>query len=164
MKTIEKFTEKKRTDKAVLISAYIEETGREETFWLPLSRLEITGQTIKIEVELWDSKLVELKEPTEKLVQVESSVYDKGEKATRLVVDVLFKDNEEQLFIWVPNSQVFNLEAKKNDEDRNIYIVSVPEWVWISVYQSSVDKQLEFWNKNEQKYTRDDFKLLSRVQ
>lgn len=163
MKTIEKYVEQKRTEKAILITAYIVETARNETFWLPLSKIEITGNVIKVDGELWNSKVTELQNPTEKMVQVESSVYDKGEKATRLVVDVLFRENEEKLFIWIPNSMVANLEVSKDPENKNLYLVTVPEWSWESAYQNSISKQLEFWNKKEATYSIDDFKLLSKV-
>lgn len=163
MKTIEKYVEQKRTDKAILITVFVDETLRSETFWLPLSKIEITNNTIRIEEEMWKSKLDELQNPTEKIVQVESSVYDKGEKATRIVVHILFRENEEQLFIWLPNSKVINLQVSKDHEGKNTFLVTVPQWLWESAYQNSISKQLEFWNKNEDKYSEQDFKLLSKV-
>lgn len=164
MKTFEKFTEKKRTEKAILISAFVPETTKEESFWLPLSKVEISGEKISIDETLWQSKIEELKNPTERdNIIVESSAFDKGDKATKLIVEVLFNENAQKIFIWMPNSQIIKMEEEKDEEETPIFKVTLPKWLWESTYKNSLEHQLEFWNKEETKYTISDFKLLSKL-
>lgn len=165
MKILEKFTEQRRTEKAILIKAFLSETGKEENFWLPLSKVEIKGNIISIlEEDFWKEKLNELKEPKdEKTVIVTSSAYEKGEKATKLSVQVQFNEQAFELFLFVPNSKVQDLETKKDEEGNKYFNVTMPKWVWESVYSSGIDRQLEFYNREEQKYSSNNFTLLSNV-
>lgn len=164
MKTLETFTEKKKTEKAILITAFVQETNKEESFWLPLSKVEISGEKISIDETLWNSKIEEMKNPTEgENIIIQSSAYDKGEKATKLVVDVLFNENAQKVFIWMPNSQIVKMEEEQDEEENQIFKVTLPKWLWESAYKNSLEHQLEFWNKEEEKYQVSDFKLLSKL-
>lgn len=81
MKTFTSFTEKKRTNQAVLISAFVEETGKNESFFLPLSVTKIEGNTLSVDDDFWKAKLVEMQDPTtEKLVAISTALYEPGEK------------------------------------------------------------------------------------
>ena len=63
MKTFEVFTEKKRTENAILVSAFVDEVGKEETFFVPLSKLEIRGEKLLVDEDFWISKLEDIKNP-----------------------------------------------------------------------------------------------------
>ena len=66
MKTFANYQEVKRSEKAILIKTQVEETGQEETFWLPLSKVEIKDNTLSVlEDDIWETKLKELTTPKE---------------------------------------------------------------------------------------------------
>lgn len=163
MKKFANFKEEKKTEKAILISTAVEETGRTESFWLPLSKVEINSQEISIDPDFWMDKLAELKSPKEETTIIHSSVYEKGEKATKLIIEVLFQEKAQQLFLWIPNSKISNLEITKDEEENKINKVTVPKWIWENSYSDAISYQLEFWNKDDNKYSSEDFKLLSKI-
>lgn len=164
MKTFEKFTEQHSTEKAKQFSAFVEETGREETFWLPNSKFEIEGKTLKVEEAFWTDKINEIKNPTEAdLIEVVSKSYDKGEKATKLTIEVLFNDQTIDLYVWMPNSQIENMNLTKDKEDNKVYTVIIPKWAWESGYNNAISRQLEFYNKDEEKFSAKDFSIKSKV-
>lgn len=164
MKTIKSFTVKKRQEKAILISAFIEETNKEETFWLPLSKITESENEIQIEEEFWNLKLEELKSPKEpETIQIHSKSYDKGEKATKITVEVIFNEQAFDLFIWFPNSQIEDMKLSQDEEEHRIYIITVAKWIWESGYEKAITKQLEYYNKQENKYSKEDFTLASQL-
>lgn len=163
MKKLQSFKEEKRTEKAILISVEIEETGKVESFWLPLSKVEINGREISIDADFWVTKLEDLKNPKEDNNIIYSSAYEKGEKATKLIIEVLFQEKAQELFLWIPNSKVSDLQIEDGEEGNKIYKVTVPKWIWESAYSEAIKYQLEFWNKEENKFSADDFKLLSKI-
>ena len=164
MKTIANFEEVKRTEKAILIKANIEELNQEVSFWLPLSKVTIEDSTIQIEDDVWTKKLEELKQPKEEeKVGIISKAYEKGDKATKLVVDVKVKDKEEtsELWVFIANSQIENIEKIQDDKIK----VILPLWIWKSAFSNSCKYQLDnFYNKGKEDgdlMTEDDFKLVS---
>lgn len=164
MKTIKTFTVKKRQEKAILVFALIEETGKEETFWLPVSKITESENEILIEEEFWNLKLDELKNPKEpETVRLHSKSYDKGEKATKITVEVLFNEKAFDLFMWFPNSQIEDMKLSQDEEEHRIYIITIAKWIWESGYEKALTKQLEYYNKDEQKYSKEDFTLISQL-
>ena len=164
MKTIANFEEVKRTEKAVLIKTNVEELNQEVTFWLPLSKVTFEDSTIQVDDEVWTKKLEELKQPKEEeKVGVISKAYEKGDKATKLVVEVKVNDKEEtsDLWVFIANSQIENIE--KVDEEK-IKII-LPLWIWKSAFSSSCKYQLDnFYNKGKEEgelLTEEAFKLVS---
>lgn len=163
MKTFEKFEELKKSEKAILIKTEVAETNKEESFWLPLSKIEIKENSLTIlEDEIWEAKLQELTTPKEtEMIKVFSNVYDKGEKATKIGVNVKVpnQDEEKEFWVFVPNSQIQNVE-KADDK----FKVTLPKWLWTSSFLNSVQYQLDhFYNKDktEDLLKADDFILLS---
>lgn len=163
MKTFENFEELKRSEKAILIKTEVAETNKEESFWLPLSKIEIKDNSLTIlDDDIWEAKLQELTTPKEtEMIKVFSNVYDKGEKATKIGVNVKVPDQEEEKEFWVfvPNSQIQNVE-KADDK----FKVTLPKWLWTSSFNNSVQYQLDhFYNKDktEDLLKVDDFILLS---
>ena len=113
MKTIVNFEEVKRTEKAVLIKTNVEELNQEVTFWLPLSKVIFEDSTIQVDDDVWTKKVEELKQPKEEeKVGVISKAYEKGDKATKLVVEVKVNDKEEtsDLWVFIANSQIENID------------------------------------------------------
>lgn len=163
MKKLQNFTEEKRTEKAILISVQVAETGKKESFWLPLSKAEIKGTDISIDADFWETKLEELKNPKEDNRIIYSSAYEKGEKATKLIIEVQFQEKVQELFLWIPNSKISDLQLEEGEEGEKIYKVTVPNWIWESAYSDVITHQLEFWNKEEARFSADDFKVLSKV-
>ena len=163
MKTFEKFEELKRSEKAILIKTELEETQKEESFWLPLSKVEINENSLTIlDGDIWEAKLQELTAPKEvEMIKVFSNVYDKGEKATKIGVNVKVPNQEEEKEFWVfiPNSQIQNVEKT---EDK--FKITLPKWLWTNSFLNSVQYQLDhFYNKDktEELLKVDDFILLS---
>lgn len=163
MKTFANYQEVKRSEKAILIKTEVEETGKEESFWLPLSKIEIKDNTLSIlENDIWETKLQELTTPKEvEMINIFSNTYDKGEKATKLSVNVKVPNQEEEKEFWVfiPNSQVENVE--KSDDK---FKVSLPLWLWTNSYSNAIQYQLDhFYNKDktDDLLKVDDFILLS---
>lgn len=163
MKTFANYQEVKRSEKAILIKTQVEETGKEETFWLPLSKVEIIDNTLSIlENDIWETKLKELTTPKEEeMIKVFSNTYDKGEKATKISVNVKVPNQEEEKEFWIfiPNSKLENVEKV---EDK--YKVSLPLWLWTNSFANTIQYQLDnFYNKDrtEDLLKVDDFILLS---
>lgn len=164
MKTFEKFIEQLSTEKAKQFTAFVEETGKEETFWIPNSKFEIENKKLKIDEMFWTDKLKEIQNPREpELVDVVSKSYEKGEKATKLTVEVLFNEQAINLFVWMPNSQIENMSLTKDEEDNRTYTVTVPTWAWDSGYSNAISRQLEFYNKDEEKFSAKDFSIISKI-
>lgn len=158
MKVLNSFTIKQKSELAVLITAFIEELGKESTFWLPNSKITQTDEEIQINEEFWALKLEELKTPKQPSQSgIHSKVYEKGEKATKLAVEVLFNEKA------FPNSQIEDMNLSKDEEENRVYIVKVPQWIWEKGYSNAIEKQLDFYNKDESKYSKDDFTLISKV-
>lgn len=159
-KKITNFSKEKETDKAILVKAIFPELKEEKTFWLPKSKISINGKELFIDEEVYKSKLDEVQKPIEeKKVIIHSKQYDKEEKATKLILEASFNDNDVELWVFIPNSKIEFVESK-NDE----YFVTVPEWVYKNAVKSSLEHQLEFYNKNENIYSADDFTIKSKVE
>jgi hypothetical protein len=167
MKTFEVFTEKKRTENAILVSAFVGEVDKEETFFVPLSKLEIQGEKLLIDDDFWNSKLMEIKNPApEKMMTMFSALYDKGEKSTKVAVKARLKsfDKVNDIWLFLPNSKVSTVEKVSEIEEESKFKITLPEWVYNSALKSALEYQLtNFWNKDiaeDQKYTVEDFTIL----
>ncbi|QDP86724.1 hypothetical protein FNJ88_14050 (plasmid) [Chryseobacterium sp. SNU WT5] len=167
MKTFEVFTEKKRTENAILVSAFVDEVGKEETFFVPLSKLEIQDKKLLIDDDFWSSKLEEIKNPApEKMITMISALYDKGEKSTKVAVKARLKsfDKVNEVWLFLPNSKVASMEDITEVEDEPQFKITLPEWVYNSALKSALEYQLtNFWNKDieeDQKYTVEDFTII----
>lgn len=167
MKTFEVFTEKKRTENAILVSAFVDEVGKEETFFVPLSRLEIQGEKLLIDEGFWSSKLEEIKNPApEKMLTLISALYDKGEKSTKVAVKARLKsfDKINDVWLFLPNSKIASVEEISEIEEEPKFKITLPEWVYNSALKSALEYQLtNFWNKDvpeDQKYSLEDFTIL----
>ncbi|SIS89682.1 hypothetical protein SAMN05421789_11047 [Kaistella chaponensis] len=167
MKTFEVFTEKKRTENAILISAFVDEVGKEETFFVPLSKLEIQGEKLLIDNDFWNSKLMEIKDPApQKMITMLSALYDKGEKSTKVAVKARLKsfDKVNDIWLFLPNSKIATVEDITEVEDEPQFKITLPEWVYNSALKSALEYQLtNFWNKDiaeHQKYTVEDFTII----
>ena len=160
--TINTYTVIKETEKAILINAKLPELEKETDFWLPKSKITVAENEITMEQDFSLIKLEEVTNPEPKndiLVEVSSKVSDKGEKATKIIIDVKFnKTTDTELWLYIPNSQI--KEVKKLD---NGFILVIPEWVYNSSLKSSIDRKLEFYNKEEVKYGHEDFEIISNV-
>lgn len=160
---LQNFSIEKETDKAVLIKCFLTETGKDESFWLPKSKIDLNTGEITDD-NFWNEKIQELKKPKEDpMVIIKSKAYEKGEKATKLIVDVEFNGKPIELFVWLPNSQIIDMNLKNEGEDK-LYLVTAKDWVWQNSYNKAIDYQLEFYNKDEIKFSHSDFKLLSPVE
>lgn len=167
MKTFEVFTEKKRTENAILVSAFVDEVGKEETFFVPLSKLEIRGEKLLVDEDFWISKLEDIKNPApEKMITMISALYDKGEKSTKVAVKGRLKsfDKVNDIWLFLPNSKVAKVEKVTGIEDEPRFKITLPEWVYNSALKSALEYQLtNFWNKDiaeDQKYTVEDFTII----
>lgn len=160
-KIIKNFKELRTTEKAILVSATLPEIGREMEFWLPKSKVEIDGQNLLLDEAIYESKLEELKNPKqEEMLIVHSKVSEKGEKATKLILNAqLNEDHDFELWIFIPNSRVESSE----EVSENDFKVTIPEWLYDNSVNAAIDKQLEFFNKEQNLYGRDDIKILSKV-
>ena len=95
---ITQFHIEKETEKAILISANLQEFEGEKTFWLTKSKCVIEDKIIKVEAEIFNSKVEELKNPpAERKIVLETKTYDKAEKATKLTIVVKVDNKEEDL-------------------------------------------------------------------
>lgn len=164
MKVLSSFTIKRKTEFAVLISANVDELNQDLSFWLPLSKITETEKEIQIDDEFWNTKLEELKTPKEvEKVQIYSSINEKGEKATKLAIEVLFNERAIEMFLWFPNTQIENVESTQDEENKEIFIVTLPKWIWEKGFTSAIEKQLQYYNKDEVKYSESDFTLISKI-
>ncbi|WP_313504561.1 hypothetical protein [Kaistella carnis] len=167
MKTFEVFTEKKRTENAILVSAFVDEVGKEETFFVPLSKLEIKGEKLLIDEGFWSSKLEEIKNPApEKMLTLISALYDKGERSSKVAVKARLKsfDKINDVWLFLPNSKIASVEEISEIEEEPKFKITLPEWVYNSALKSALEYQLtNFWNKDvpeDQKYSLEDFTIL----
>lgn len=167
MKTFEIFTEKKRTENAILVSAFVDEVGKDETFFVPLSKLEIQGEKLLIDDDFWNSKLIEIKNPApEKMIAMISTIYEKGEKSAKVAVKARLKsfDKINDVWLFLPNSKIVTMEKITEIEDEPKFKITLPEWVYNSALKSALEYQLtNFWNKDiaeDQKYSVEDFTIL----
>jgi hypothetical protein len=167
MKTFEVFTEKKRTENAILVSAFVDEVGKEETFFVPLSKLEIQDKKLLIDDDFWSSKLEEIKNPApEKMITMISALYDKGEKSTKVAVKARLKsfDKVNDIWLFLPNSKIATVVKVTEIEEESKFKITLPEWVYNSALKSALEYQLtNFWNKDvaeDQKYSVEDFTIL----
>lgn len=167
MKTFEVFTERKRTENAILVSAFVDEVGKEETFFVPLSKLVIQGEKLLIDDDFWNSKLIDIKNPApEKITTMISSLYEKGEKSTKVAVKARLKsfDKVNDIWLFLPNSKVATVEEVTENEEEPKFKITLPEWVYNSALKSALEYQLtNFWNKDvpeDQKYSLEDFTIL----
>lgn len=166
MKTFEVFTEKKRTENAILVSAFVDEVGK-ETFFVPLSKLEIQDKKLLIDDDFWSSKLEEIKNPApEKMITMISALYEKGEKSTKVAVKARLKsfDKVNDIWLFLPNSKVATVEKLNENEEEPQFKITLPEWVYNSALKSALEYQLtNFWNKDvaeDQKFSVEDFTIL----
>lgn len=167
MKIFEKFTEKRRTESAILITTFVEEVGKEQTFFIPLSKSEIQGEKILIDDSFWSSKLNELQNPEPvQMINMISPIFEKGKKSSKVSVKARLKSMDKILDIWLflPNSKVSAVEKVTEDDDAVQFKISVPEWVYNSAIKNALEYQLiHFWNKDiaeDQKYSIEDFTIL----
>ena len=167
MKTFEVFTEKKRTENAILVSAFVDEVGKEETFFVPLSKLEIQDKKLLIDEDFWSSKLEEIKNPApEKMITMISALYEKGEKSTKVAVKARLKsfDKVNDIWLFLPNSKVATVEKLTKNEEEPQFKITLPEWVYNSALKSALEYQLtNFWNKDvaeDQKFSVEGFTIL----
>ena len=167
MKTFEVFTEKKRTENAILVSAFVVEVGKEETFFVPLSKLQIQDKKLLIDDDFWSSKLEEIKNPApEKMITMISALYEKGEKSTKVAVKARLKsfDKVNDIWLFLPNSKVATVEKLTENEEEPQFKITLPEWVYNSALKSALEYQLtNFWNKDvaeDQKFSVEDFTIL----
>lgn len=167
MKTFEVFTEKKRTENAILVSAFVDEVGKEETFFVPLSKLEIQDKKLLIDEDFWSGKLEEIKNPApEKMLTLISALYDKGEKSTKVAVKARLKsfDKINDVWLFLPNSKIVSVEEISEIEEEPTFKITLPEWVYNSALKSALEYQLtNFWNKGvaeDQKFSVEDFTIL----
>lgn len=160
--TINNYTVIKETEKAILINAKLPELEKEEDFWLPKSKITVAENEITMEKDFYLIKLEEVNNPEPKndiLVEVSSKVSDKGEKATKIIIDVKFNEKTDtELWLYIPNSQI--KEVKELDGG---FILVIPEWVYDSSLKSCIERKLEYYNKDEKLYGHDDFEILSEV-
>ncbi len=105
---------------------------------MPLSKAEINGQEISINADFWATKLEAIKNPKEENTVIYSSAYEKGEKATKIIIEVLFQENAKELFLWLPNSVVSDLQIEDGEEGNKIYKVTVPAWIWKNAYSDAI--------------------------
>ena len=61
MKIFSTFEEIQRTEKAILVKTNVEELNQELSFWLPLSKVEISENILSVPADVWEKKLAELK-------------------------------------------------------------------------------------------------------
>ncbi|QFG54503.1 hypothetical protein [Chryseobacterium sp.] len=170
MKTFTSFTEKKRTDQAVLISAFVEETGKNESFFLPLSVAKIEGNTLSVDEDFWKAKLLEVQNlATEKLVVISTQLYELGEKSTKVSVSARLKslDRTNEIWLFLPNSKIEDVTATENKDGEPNYEIRVPQWVYESALKNALEYQLNnFWNKDKEPqdhYMVEDFTVLNDI-
>lgn len=168
MKTFTSFTEKQRTNKAVLISAFVEETGKNESFFLPLSVTKIDGNTLSVDEEFWKTKLLEMQNPaTEKLVAISTALYEPGEKSAKVSVNARLKslDRTYEIWLFLPNSKIQDLTGTQNKDYERNYTIKVPQWAYESALKNALEYQLNnFWNKDKEPhehYMTEDFTVLN---
>lgn len=152
----------KETEKAILIKTKLPEIENEADFWLPKSKITVAENKITMDDDFYLIKLEEIKNPEPKndiLVEVSSKSSDKGENATKIIIDVKFNEKTDtELWLYIPNSQI--KEVKEVDGG---FALVVPEWVYDSSLKSSIERKLEYYNKDEKLYGQDDFEILSDV-
>ena len=170
MKTFTSFTEKKRTNQAVLISAFVEETGKNESFFLPLSVTKIDGNTLSVDDEFWKTKLLEMQNPaTEKLAAISTALYEPGEKSAKVSVRAKLKsfDRTYEIWLFLPNSKIQDVTGTQNEDGETNYTIKVPQWVYKSALKNALEYQLNnFWNKDkepQEHYTAEDFTVLNDI-
>lgn len=160
-KTINSYTVLKETEKAILINTKLPEIEQNSDLWLPKSKITIGENIITLDADFYQIKLEEIKNQTssDNLIEITSKFYEKGDKATKLIIDANFnQDNKIELWLFIPNSQIREVKELENS-----FALFVPEWVYNSSLKSSIEKQLEFYNKEEVKYGHEDFDIISNV-
>ena len=170
MKTFTSFTEKKRTNQAVLISAFVEETGKNESFFLPLSVSKIDGNTLSVDDEFWKTKLLEMQNPaTEKLAAISTALYEPGEKSAKVSISARLKslDRTYEIWLFLPNSKIEDVTGTQNEDGETNYTIKVPQWVYKSALKNALEYQLNnFWNKDKEPqdhYMVEDFTVLNDI-
>lgn len=170
MKTFTSFTEKKRTNQAVLISAFVEETGKNESFFLPLSVTKIDGNTLSVDDEFWKTKLLEMQNPaTEKLAAISTALYEPGEKSAKVSISARLKslDRTYEIWLFLPNSKIEDVTGTQNEDGETNYTIKVPQWVYKSALTNALEYQLNnFWNKDKEPqdhYMVEDFTVLNDI-
>lgn len=165
MKIFKNFTEEKRTEKAIFISVFIEEFEKDMKIWLPLSKVEINGNSISIKDDFWKSKLQEEKEKEtekEKKVSIHCLNYEEVENSIKIIFEVELKEKKMELWGWVAKKLVENIEDTSDENFK--FIIIIPKWTWDNCFKNSVEKQLDFYNKESEIYSADDFVLTSKVE
>ena len=126
MKTIEKYTIIKNTDKATLFRCFISEVNEETEFWMQKSKYEEKENTIHIEDDVWENKLEELKQPKvipAIVIYVENA--EELEKTWKLILSAELKKISVSPWLFVPKSLI--LEIAEKDEKISF---KVPLWFW----------------------------------
>lgn len=170
MKTFTSFIEKKRTNQAVFITAFVKETGKNETFFLPLSVAKIEGNTLSVDDDFWKTKLHEIQNPTpEKYVVISTPLYELGEKSSKVSVSARLKslDRTNEIWLFLPNSKIEDVAGTENEDGERNYHIKVPQWVYETALKNALEYQLNnFWNKDKEPqdyYNVEDFTVLNDI-
>lgn len=162
MKTIEKYTIIKNTDKATLFRCFISEVNEETEFWMQKSKYEEKENTIYIEDDVWENKLEELKQPKvipAIVIYVENA--EELEKTWKLILSAELKKISLSPWLFVPKSLI--LEIAEKDEK---IIFKVPLWFWEKSLSQLIKDQLEFFNKDRESdfFEKEDFNLKNKIE
>ena len=162
MKTIEKYTIIKNTDKATLFRCFISEVNEETEFWMQKSKYEEKENTIHIEDDVWENKLEELKQPKvipAIVIYVENA--EELEKTWKLILSAELRSISLTPWLFVPKSLI--LEIAEKDEK---IIFKVPLWFWEKSLSQLIKDQLEFFNKDRESdfFEKEDFNLKNKIE
>ena len=162
MKTIEKYTIIKNTDKATLFRCFISEVNEETEFWMQKSKYEEKENTIHIEDDVWEKKLEELKQPKvipAIVIYVENA--EELEKTWKLILSAELRSISLTPWLFVPKSLI--LEIAEKDEK---IIFKVPLWFWEKSLSQLIKDQLEFFNKDRESdfFEKEDFNLKNKIE
>lgn len=157
MKTIVDFVIRKETEKATLFEISIE--GEPTPIWLPNSKFEIIDDAIEIEEDYWKSKLEELENAPENstIIHIDKSNVVPTDKSYKLILSAQLKKLSITPFLFLPKSLV--LDEGNLDSDLFDYFVKVPTWLWDKQLNSVINSQLDFYNSEEKRFGKGDFKL-----
>jgi hypothetical protein len=158
------FQVERKSDYAVLVLLNYDENVPAKKLWFPLSKIEIMDKVFKVNKEFWEDKLNEIiKDDLEnnKLVNVPCQKYEEFEKSIKIVFKMKLKDREIVVWGWLPLSLISNIDEEENDVNK--FNVTVPNWCWKKSLQKAIEKQLDFYNRENSIYNYDDFSLLYPV-
>lgn len=166
MKTLNQIEVIKETEKAILVKAFVSELEKEMEFWLPKSKVELDGDSITIDENIWSDKIEEFKNPEEKssmVISVQS--YEELENSVKLVLDAKLGKISLSPWFYVPKSLILSIDETDSEEEEK-YQVTIQDWFWEKAYKTMVESQLEFYNKEREEenlFSKKDFKLLNPI-